>query len=86
MKKKLSGLVGLMLAALIGMHVTGVSAQQVSQLWSVAVHIEYADGFIYDHVFASGVPTSQLPTILQECGRGHLGGSAVQYHCYPIPE
>ena len=85
-KKLLSGVLVVALAAVAGIYSTSVSAQQASQTWSVAVHIEYPDGFIYDHAFATGVPTSELPSILQECGRAHMGGSAVQYHCYPIPE
>ena len=55
-------------------------------MWSVAVHIEYADGFVYDHAFATGIPTSELPSILAACGKSHRGGSAVRFHCYPIPE
>ena len=85
-RKLLSAALAVALAALGGVLSTGVSAQQASQLWSVAVHIEYADGFIYDHAFATGVPTSELPSILEECGKSHRGGSAVRYHCYPIPE
>ncbi|HTM24585.1 MAG TPA: hypothetical protein VL225_05275 [Vicinamibacterales bacterium] len=84
-KRMLAG-VFIALAALVGLDSTGVSAQQASQSWSVAVHIRYPDGFIYDHAFATGVPTSELPSILEECGRAHMGGSAVQYHCYAIPE
>jgi len=74
------------LAALVGLDSTGVSAQQASQSWSVAVHIRYPDGFIYDHAFATGLSMSALPSTLEECGRAHMGGSAVQYHCYAIPE
>jgi len=85
-KKLLSGALAVALAALIGAHATGVSAQEVSKLWSVAVHIEYADGFVYDHAFATGIPTSELPSILAACGKSHRGGSAVRFHCYPIPE
>jgi len=85
-KKLLSGVFAVALAALVGTYATGVSAQQASPLWSVAVHIRYADGFIYDHAFATGVPTSELPSILAECGQSHRGGSAVWFHCYPIPE
>ena len=86
MKKRMLAGVFMALSALVGLDSTGVSAQQASQSWSVAVHISYPDGFIYDHAFATGVPTSELPSILQECGRAHMGGSAVQYHCYAIPE
>jgi hypothetical protein len=86
MKKSMLAGVFMALAALVGLDSTGVSAQQASQSWSVAVHIRYPDGFIYDHAFATGVSTSELPSILQECGRAHMGGSGVQYHCYAIPE
>jgi hypothetical protein len=87
MKKRLrAGVLVIVLAALVGLNPTGVSAQKESQLWSVAVHIRYPDGFIYDHAFATGVSTSELPSILAECGRSHWVGSAVQYHCYAIPE
>ncbi len=75
-KKLLSGVLAIVVAALVGIS-TGVSA--ASPLWSVAVHIEYPDGFVYDHAFATGVPTSELPSILQECARGHMGGSGVRY-------
>ena len=84
-KKVLAGVL-VILAALVGLDSTGVSAQQDSQSWSIAVHIRYPDGFIYDHAFATGVSTSELPSMLAECGRAHIGGSAVQYHCYAIPE
>ena len=88
MKKKTKVLAGVLviLAALVGLDSTGVSAQQASQSWSIAVHIRYPDGFIYDHAFATGISTSELPSILAECGRSHWVGSAVQYHCYAIPE
>jgi hypothetical protein len=74
------------LAAVIGLAPTGLAAAVDSQFWSVAVHIEYPDGFVYEHAFAVGVPTADLPSILAECGRGHRYGSAVRYHCFPIPE
>ena len=86
MKKRMLAGVFIVLAALVGLDSTGVSAQSASHLWSVAVHIRYPDGFIYDHAFATGVSTSELPSILAECGRSHWVGSAVQYHCYAIPE
>jgi len=74
------------LTALIGFHATGVSAAAASRLWSIAVHIEYQDGSVYEHAFATGVPTEIMPSILAECGRSHWTGSAVRYHCFPIPE
>lgn len=84
----LAGMLVVAMAALIGINSTDVAAQQDSQTWSVAVHIEYPDGFVYDHAFATGVPTSELPSILADCGKSHRfgSGSAIQYHCYPIPE
>ena len=86
MKKKVLVGVLIALASLVGLTSTGLAAQQGSQLWSVAVHIRYPNGFVYDHAFATGVSTEDLPSILQECGRSHWVGSAVQYHCYAIPE
>lgn len=80
------GLCTATLTALIGIHATGISAAGASQLWSVVVHIEYANGTVYEHAFAVGVPTSTLPSILAECGSSHRSGSVVRYHCYPIPE
>lgn len=80
------GLLAATLAVVIGVFSTGLAAAGASQLWSVAVHIEYANGTVYEHAFAVGVPTSELPTILAECGRSHRSGSAVRYHCFPIPE
>lgn len=85
-KKLLTGVLVAAMTALVGLDSAGVSAQQDSELWSVAVHIRYPSGFIYDHVFATGVSTSDLPTILAECGSSHWVGSPIQYHCYAIPE
>jgi len=86
MKKTLwSGVLTVALATLAGIS-TGVSAQQESQSWSVAVHIQYPNGFVYDHAFATGLSTEELPSILQACGSAHAWGSAVQYHCYAIHE
>ena len=85
-KVLLQGLCAAALTALIGIFSTGISAAGASQLWSVVVHITYSNGFVYEHAFAVGVPTSTLPSILAECGKGHRFGSAVLYHCYPVPE
>ena len=85
-RKLLSAVLAVVLAALGGALSTAVSAQQESRLFSVAVHIRYPNGFIYDHAFATGVPIAELPSILAECGQSHWVGSAVQYHCYAIPE
>ena len=80
------GLLVTSLTALIGITATATAAAGASRLWSVVVHIEYANGTVYEHAFAVGVPTSDLTAILQECGRSHRFGSAVRYHCYPVPE
>ena len=82
----LRGLFATTLTALIGIPSTGISAAGASKLWSVVVHIEYANGTVYEHAFAVGVPTATLPSILEECGSSHRSGSVVRYHCYPIPE
>ena len=83
----LRGLFATTLTALIGISATGISAAGASQLWSVVVHIEYDNGFVYEHAFATGVPTSTLPSILEECGSAHRWNRAViRYHCYPVPE
>lgn len=88
MKKKLvSGLVlAVAMAAVVGIHSTRVAAEQASKLWSVAVHLRYANGSEYDIVMATGVPTSELSSRLADCGRAHQQGTVVWYHCYPIPE
>ena len=85
-KKLLTGVLAIALVAAAVINSVGVSAQPAAQTWSVAVHIAYPDGFVYDHAFATGVSTSDLPRILAECGKSHRGGSAVRYHCYAIPE
>lgn len=85
-KLLLPGVFASALTALIGFHATGVSAEAASQLWSIAVHIEYQNGTVYENVFAAGVPTAIMPSILAECGRSHWTGSVVRYHCFPIPE
>jgi hypothetical protein len=83
----LRGLFATTLTALIGIFATGISAAGASQLWSVVVYIEYDNGFVYEHAFATGVPTSTLPSILEECGSAHRWNrSVVRYHCYPVPE
>jgi hypothetical protein len=82
----LSSVFALALTALVGALPAAIFAQPGERLWSVAVHIEYPNGSVYDHAFASGIPTSELPSILQYCGRNHRGGSFLQFHCYAIPE
>ncbi len=73
------------LAALIAIPATRVAAAG-EQLFSVVVHIEYPNGFVYEHAFATGVPASDLREFLEACGRGHVGGSAVRFHCFAVPE
>jgi hypothetical protein len=85
-KKLLSGVLAVVMAALVGIASTGVSAQQASPLFSVVIHFEYANGFNFDYVLAEGVPASEAPSILQDCGRSHWTQQVVRYHCYVIPE
>ena len=85
MKKSL--LAGMLVAtALAGFNATDVWAQQDSQTWTVAVHFRYSSGFNYDYVIARGFTTEGLPTMLEACGSSHYIGSAIQYHCFAIPE
>jgi len=74
------------LAALIGLHLADAAVQAAPRLWSIVVHFQYADGFEFDYVIETGVPTSELGAALGECGRSHETGSVVRYHCYPVPE
>lgn len=85
-RKLLSGVLAVVLTALVGISSTGVSAAAASPLWSIAVHLAYADGSAYDIVLATGVPASEVHSMLAECGQSHWTGSVVRYHCYPIPE
>ena len=85
-KKLLAGVMAVALAAAVAITSTSVSAQQSSQLWSVIVHFEYANGFSFDYTLATHVPTSVVPQILQDCGRSHRTPSVVRYHCYAVPE
>ena len=87
MKKKLLSVVpAVILTALIGIPSTGIAGKLTSELWSIAVHFEYADGSAYDYVVATGVSTPELSSFLADCGRSHWVGTVVRYHCYPIPE
>jgi hypothetical protein len=85
-KMLLPGVFVAAVTALVGFHATGVAAEPASQRWSIVVHFEYQNGFEYDYVLASGVPTSLMPSMLEECGRSHSSGSVVRYHCFPVPE
>ena len=86
MKKQLFAGVLAVALAVVGIHTTSVAAQQTAKTWSVAVHIEYPDGFVYDHAFATGVTNAQKNEMLADCNRSHRFGSAVLFYCYPIPE
>jgi hypothetical protein len=52
----------------------------------VAIHIEYPDGFVYDHAFATGVPAAELHTYLQACGQSHRDENWLRFHCYAFPD
>jgi hypothetical protein len=85
-KKLLSGVLAVTLTALVGNPSTGIAGEVASRLWSIAVHLEYADGSAYDYVFTTGVSTPELSSFLADCGRSHRDGTVVRYHCFPIPE
>ena len=85
-KVLLRGLFAAALTALIAIVPTASVAAGEAKLFSVAVHIAYPDGFVYEHAFATGVPASELSSILAACNSAHKYGSAVQYHCFAIPE
>jgi hypothetical protein len=85
-KKLLSGVFVAALGALVGLHSTGVSAEAESQVWSVFVHFEYADGTSYDYPLGKSVSSDEMRSILQDCGRSHRTGSVVRYYCYPVAE
>lgn len=74
------------LAVLIGLQLAGAALQAAPQLWSIVVHFQYADGFEFDYVIDTGVPTSEIGAALAACGQSHVTGSVVRYHCYPVPE
>jgi hypothetical protein len=82
----LSGVLAVMMTALVGSAATVVAAEPSSRLWSVVVHFEYADGTAYDYVLATGVTTREMSAYLADCGRSHRTGSVVRYHCYPVAE
>jgi hypothetical protein len=86
-KRLTAGLLAAALTALIALHAGGAAVEAAAGLWSVAVHIEYQDGFSYDYVFARGVSTADMADVLEACGSSHMyARSVVRYHCYPIPE
>ena len=85
-KKLLSGVLAVAMASLGGIYSARVSAQQATNTWSVAIHIEYPDGFVYDHAFATGVPAAELHTYLQACGQSHRDENWLRFHCYAFPD
>ena len=85
--KLLAGVLAVaMAAAMVGLGSTGVAASQTEKLWSIAVHLSYADGSEYDIVIARGVTNDRKAEMLADCGKSHWTGSVVRFHCYPIPE
>lgn len=85
-KKFVLKVFAIMLTALTATASAGVAGEAASRLWSIAVHLDYADGSAYDYVIATGVSTGDMPSFLAECGRSHRTGTVVRYHCYPIAE
>jgi hypothetical protein len=81
----LAGVLAVVLAAVMSFSATTVAAQG-PQTWSVGIHFEYADGFSYDIILATGLTNVEKAAMLAECGRSHRTGSVVRYHCYPIAE
>ena len=82
-KKVLSAALIAAVMALVGIQTTSVAAQG-PQLWSVFVHLRYADGTSYDIPLRRGVPMSEVTPLLQDCGSSHYSGSVVRYYCYPV--
>ena len=82
-----AGALAATLMAVVGVQSAALAAN-APRLFSVAVRITYPNGFVYDHAFATGVPTGELSAILQACGQGHAygAGAGVRFHCYVIPE
>jgi hypothetical protein len=83
--KLLSAALALGFATLITLPAQFV-ADPGDRLWSLVAHFRYQDGFEYDYVVRTGVPTREISTFLAECGASHWTGSVVWYHCYPVPE
>ena len=85
-KKLLAGVMAVALAAALGINSTSVSARESSQLFSVFVHLEYADGFSLDYPLARSVEMSVATNFLQNCGRAHRTPSVVLHYCFVVPE
>jgi hypothetical protein len=84
--KLLSAVLALGFASLITLPAAQIVADPADRTWSIVVHFRYLDGFEYDYVLRTGVPTQEISTYLAECGASHWTGSVVRYHCYPRPE
>jgi len=78
----LSAVLAVAMVALAGVYSPSISAQPADQTWSVSIHIEYPNGFVYDHAFATGVPASELSAYLKECGQSHRDQNWLRLHCY----
>jgi len=81
----MAGVLAAALFAPTGLQATGASAP-LEKLWSIVIHFQYDNGFEFDYVLRTGVPTAEMPAALEECGSSHWTGSVVRYHCYPVPE
>ena len=85
-KRVATGVLAAALMALAGIQSTSAAAQSATQLWSVFIHFEYADGFSYDYPLARGVSTSEMSSVLRDCGSAHRTPSVVRHYCYPVAE
>ena len=85
-KRLLTGVLAVALAAMAGFSSTGVAAQEARKTWAVGVHFEYADGFSFDYIVATGLSNAEKAARLAECGQSHSTKQVVKYHCYAIPE
>ena len=86
MKKRLmTGVLAAAVMALVSFQGTAAT-QPASRLWTIFVHFEYADGFNYDYPIRRGVPTSEMPSFLQDCGSSHSDPGVVRFYCYPVAE
>ena len=86
-KQLLAGVLAVAMAALlVGINSTNVAAQPASQSFSIVIHFEYANGFNYDSVLATGVAPSEVSSLLQYCGSSHAAPDVVRYYCFARPE
>lgn len=76
------GVFAAVLAALIG----AVPAEAAPRTWSIVAHFAYQDGFEYDYVVRTGVSTTDMASMLAECGASHWTHDVVRYHCFAVPE